>query len=60
MFIHPEISRELARDRQRDMLAQARNRHLARRLARPPAGPRQARLHRQPMRSLRRALAWVS
>jgi hypothetical protein len=52
MFIHPEISRELASDRQREMLAQARNR----RLARPLAAPRRARLRRQPMLSLRRAL----
>jgi hypothetical protein len=52
MFIHPEISRELASDRQRDMLAQAE----ARRLTRLPAEPRMRRLNWQPVRRLGRAL----
>ena len=52
MFIHPETSRELARDRQRDMLAQAQ----ARRLTRLPAESRVARPTWQPVRRLRRAL----
>lgn len=52
MFINPEISRELARDRQRDMLAQAQ----ARRLTRLPAGSRVARLTWRPVRRLRRVL----
>jgi hypothetical protein len=52
MFIHPEISRELARDRQRDMLAQAQ----ARRLTRLPAERRMARLNWQPVHRMRRAL----
>ena len=52
MLIHPEISKELARDRQRDMLAQAQ----ARRLTRLPAEPRTARHNWQPVRRLSRAL----
>ncbi len=40
MFLHPEISRELAHYRQREMLAHAQHRRLARRLH---AGPRTAR-----------------
>jgi hypothetical protein len=53
MFINPYISRELARERQRDMLAQARCQRLARRLhaGSGPAHPRE-----QPWQRLGRAL----
>jgi hypothetical protein len=53
MFMHPYISRELARERQRDMLTQARRQLLARRLH---AESGTARHHQQPMQRLRRAL----
>jgi hypothetical protein len=52
MFTHPETSMELARDRYRDMLAQAQR--VARR---PQAGPRTGRNAWQPVRRQRRN-AW--
>jgi hypothetical protein len=53
MFVHPYISRELARERQREMLAQARRQRLAQRLHAESGTTR----HReQPWQRLRRAL----
>jgi hypothetical protein len=53
MFIPPYISRELARERQRDMLAQARRQRPARRLH-AESGTAQHR--EQPWQRLHRAL----
>ena len=53
MFIHPSISRELARERQREMLAQARRQRLARRFH-AESGTAQHR--EQPWQRLHRAL----
>jgi hypothetical protein len=53
MFMHPYISRELARERQREMLAQA----WCQRLGRPlHAGSGTAQHREQPWQRLRRAL----
>ena len=54
MFTHPETGMDLARDRYRDMLAQAQAQRLARR---PQAEPRTGRNAWQPVRRLRRD-AW--
>lgn len=53
MFVNPYISRELARERQRDMLAHARHQRLVRQLR---AGSRTTRHREQPWQRLRRAL----
>jgi hypothetical protein len=53
MFMNPYISRELARERQRDMLARARRQRLTRRLH-AESGTAQPR--EQPWQRLRRAL----
>ena len=53
MFMHPYIGSELARERQREMLAQARCQHLARRLH---AGSGTAQHREQPWQRLRRTL----
>ena len=53
MFVHPYINRELARERQREMLAQARRQRLARRLH-AESGTAQHR--EQPWQRLHRAL----
>jgi hypothetical protein len=53
MFMNPYISRELVRERQRDMLTQARRQLLARRLH---AESGTAQYRQQPMHRLRRAL----
>ena len=53
MFMHPYISRELIRERQREMLAQAQCQHLARRLY---ARSGTAQHREQPWQRLRRAL----
>lgn len=58
MFLNPNISRELARERQRDMLAQAEQDRLARQVqaaARAAAGSRP-----RPEPRLRRALRAVA
>ena len=53
MFMNPYISRELARERQRDLLTQAGHRRLARRLH---AGSGTVQLREQPWPRLRRAV----
>jgi len=53
MFMNPYINRELTRERQRDMLTQARHQRLARR---PHAESGTAQLREQPWQRLRRAL----
>jgi hypothetical protein len=53
MFMNPYISRELARERQREMLAQARYQRLTRRLH---AGSETAQPREQPWQRLRRTL----
>ena len=53
MFVNPYISREFARERQREMLAQARCQRLARRLH---AGSGTAQRRELPWQRLRRAL----
>ena len=53
MFMHPYISGELARERQREMLAQARCQRLARRF---PAESGTAQHRELPWQRLRRAL----
>ena len=53
MFLNPTISRELARERQRDMLAQA---HQGRLVQPAQAAARGAKLRPQPRQQLRRAL----
>lgn len=53
MFMHPYIGRELARERQREMLAQARCQRLARPLH---AGSGIAQHCEQPWQRLRRVL----
>jgi hypothetical protein len=53
MFMNPYISRELARERQREMLAQARYQRLIRRLH---AGSGTAQPREQPWQRLRRAV----
>jgi hypothetical protein len=54
MFTNPYLSRELARDRQREMLAQADQRRQARELARVSRGTEGT--ERRPRRALRIAL----
>ena len=54
MFTNPYLSRELARDRQREMLAQADQQRQARELARVSRGPEGT--ERRPRRALRIAL----
>ena len=56
MFLHPTISRELARERQRDLLVQAHHDRLARQARQAKAHTRVAKLRPQPRQHLRRAL----
>lgn len=53
MFMNPYIGRELARERQRDMLTHARNQRLARQLRTESGAPQR---REQPWPRLRHAL----